>query len=172
MVVWEGIVNSVMGGEDIKSHLTNKDTRVANFMEATGTHPVTRRRLSKDHVLVIRTSGEFLNRVTSIGEVIIRDHFKAMGDRVFKPAEMGGIAGGTKYIVDGLLFKFANPAEGPYLGSYELANKATGHDLRCVLTSAAQKYPMVGGRGSGGCIACQSDISELVCIVRVEWVVY
>ena len=37
---------------------------------------------------------------------------------------------GTKYIVDGLLFKVANPAEGPYLSSFELANKAAGHDLR------------------------------------------
>ena len=37
---------------------------------------------------------------------------------------------GTKYIVDGLLFKVANPAEGPYLSSFELANKGAGHDLR------------------------------------------
>ena len=37
---------------------------------------------------------------------------------------------GTKYIVDDLLFKFANPAAGPYMKSFELANKATGHDLR------------------------------------------
>ena len=116
---------------------TFKDTRVINFMEAAGMHPKTLERMDeKDHVLMVRTSGEFLNRVTSIGEIIIRDHFKALCDRIFKPADMGGIAGGTKYIVDGLLFKFANPAEGPYLGSYELANKATGHDLRCVLCSA------------------------------------
>ena len=34
-------------------------------------------------------------------------------------------------MVDDLLFKFAYPAEdSPYLGSYELAGKAAGHDLR------------------------------------------
>jgi hypothetical protein len=137
MVVYKSIVDSVMSGDGIKSHLTNKDTRVINFMEAAGMHPKTCERMDeKDHVLMVRTSGEFINRVTSIGEIIIRDHFKALCDRIFKPADMGGIAGGTKYIVDGLLFKFADPAEGPYLGSYELANKATGHDLRCVLCSA------------------------------------
>jgi hypothetical protein len=126
-----------MSGDGIKSHLTNKDTRVVNFMEAAGINPETRESMDKmDHVLMVRTSGEFINRVTSIGEIIIRDHFKELCDRIFKPADMGGIAGGTKYIVDGLLFKFADPAEGPYLGSYELANKATGHDLRCVLYSA------------------------------------
>ena len=38
---------------------------------------------------------------------------------------------GTKYIVDGILFKFSFPADdSPYLGSYECANKAAGHDLR------------------------------------------
>ena len=145
MVVYKSIVDSVMGGGGITSHLTNKDTRVINFMEAAGMHPETRERMDeKDHVLMVRTSGEFLNRVTSIGEIIIRDHFKALCDRIFKPADMGGIAGGTKYIVDGLLFKFANPAEGPYLGSYELANKATGHDLRCVLYSDASKHSRLG----------------------------
>ena len=38
---------------------------------------------------------------------------------------------GTKYIVDKILFKVACPADdSPYLGSYECANKAAGHDLR------------------------------------------
>ena len=38
---------------------------------------------------------------------------------------------GTKYIVDGILFKFSFPAgDSPYIGSYEYANKAAGHDLR------------------------------------------
>ena len=38
---------------------------------------------------------------------------------------------GTKYIVDGILFKFSFPADdSPYIGSYECANKAAGHDLR------------------------------------------
>ena len=38
---------------------------------------------------------------------------------------------GTKYIVDDILFKFSFPADdSPYLGSYECANKAAGHDLR------------------------------------------
>ena len=38
---------------------------------------------------------------------------------------------GTKYIVDEILFKVACPADdSPYLGSYECANKAAGHDLR------------------------------------------
>jgi hypothetical protein len=87
------IVEFVMAQKHIETHCTTRHTRVANFMEATGTNPKTRQRRSKNHVLIVRTSGEFLNRVTSIGEVIIRDHFKALCDRVHKPANMGGIAG-------------------------------------------------------------------------------
>ena len=71
----------------IKDMPTNLRTRASNFMKATGARPT-------DHELVVRTSGEFLNRVTSIGGIIIRDHFKLIKDRVFKPADMGGIAGG------------------------------------------------------------------------------
>ena len=73
---------------DIKDRPTTLHTRVPNFMDATGARPM-------DHELVVRTSGEFLDRVTSIGGIIIRDHFKAIKDRVFKPrVDMGGIAGG------------------------------------------------------------------------------
>jgi hypothetical protein len=70
----------------IKAWPTNLHTRASNFLKATGR--------SKDHELIVRTSGEFLDRVTSIGSIIIRDHFKVIKDRVFKPADMGGIAGG------------------------------------------------------------------------------
>ena len=72
---------------------TNLHTRVANFMLATGTDPETRVRVSKNYELTVRTSAEFLNRVISNGEIIIRDHFKPLCDRVFPPADMGGIAG-------------------------------------------------------------------------------
>ena len=96
MVVWKGVVDSVMG-DHTQDYPTNKDTRVTNFMAATK---------DKDYVLMARTSAEFLNRVISIAEIIIRDHFKPLRDRVFPPADMGGIAGGTKYIVDGIMFKF------------------------------------------------------------------
>ena len=71
----------------IKAWPTNLHTRASNFLKATGR--------SKDHELIVRTSGEFLDRVTSIGSIIIRDHFKVIKDRVFKPADLGGIAGGT-----------------------------------------------------------------------------
>jgi hypothetical protein len=87
------VVDRVMGERGGVRRPTNMHTRVANFMLATGTNPDTRVRVSKNHELTVRTSAEFLNRVISNGEIIIRDHFKPLCDRVFPPADMGGIAG-------------------------------------------------------------------------------
>jgi hypothetical protein len=87
------VVDRVMGKRGGGRRPTNLHTRVANFMLATGINPETRVRVTKDHQLVVRTSAEFLNRVIGNGEIIIRDHFKPLRDRVFPPADMGGIAG-------------------------------------------------------------------------------
>ena len=50
----------------------------------------------------------------------------------FKPKGMGGIAGGRKYVQNGVLYKLASAieADSPYGGSFEAANKAAAHDLR------------------------------------------
>eukprot|EP00947_MAST-08B_sp_MAST-8B-sp1_P002552 g2552.t1 len=84
-----------------------------------------------DHELLTKVSNTFVERARAIGMIIIADHFKPVEQRVFKPKSMGGIAGGTKYIEDGILFKLANPdGDGsPYGESFELANKAAGLDL-------------------------------------------
>jgi len=94
------VVDRVMGKRGRVRHPTNLHTRVANFMLATGTNPETRVRVSKNHELTVRTSAEFLNRVISNGEIIIRDHFKPLCDRVFPPADMGGIAGVSTFFLD------------------------------------------------------------------------
>ena len=101
------VVDRVMGERGGGRRPTNLHTRVANFMLATGTNPDTRVRVTKNHELTVRTSAEFLNRVISNGEIIIRDHFKPLCDRVFPPADMGGIAGVSTHE---LLFDPTRPA--------------------------------------------------------------
>ena len=83
------ILDRIMNPE-VELRPTTLHTRVLNFKDATEAQPMR----SKDHELVVRTSGEFLDRVKSIGGIIIRDHFKPITDRVFQPVDMGGIAGG------------------------------------------------------------------------------
>ena len=50
--------------------------------------------------------------------------------QVFTEKKMGGIAGGRKFVVKNILFKFADPAGGPYIHSFELSQKAAAHDLQ------------------------------------------
>jgi hypothetical protein len=49
--------------------------------------------------------------------------------KTIKPVNVGGIAGGQKYVVSGILFKFAIDNHGLY-GGDENAMKAAGHDLK------------------------------------------
>lgn len=64
-----------------------------------------------------------------ISEIFVPDKFKTI-----KPARaFGGIAGGQKYIHNGILFKFATDWRGLY-GSDQVAMKAAGHEMTGLLT--------------------------------------
>jgi len=52
-------------------------------------------------------------------------------EKTIPPVSMGGRAGGTKYIAQGILFKFALDTEGFY-ASDEGAIRAAGHELKGV----------------------------------------
>eukprot|EP00947_MAST-08B_sp_MAST-8B-sp1_P000549 g549.t1 len=83
--------------------------------------------------LVSEISQNFINDVAIVGKRIIEEIFIKEYRRIsFKPIGMGGIAGGRKYIVNGILYKLASAAEegSPYENSFEAANKAAAHDLR------------------------------------------
>lgn len=61
--------------------------------------------------------------------IIINEICIPVENKTIKPVDIGGVAGGTKYIVAGILFKFALDFEGLY-GSDEAAMKAACHELR------------------------------------------
>eukprot|EP00937_MAST-01D_sp_MAST-1D-sp2_P001559 g1559.t1 len=85
---------------------------------------------------------DFVAVASTYGRVLVADRFiTAAGghgkgvDPSFKEATVGGIAGGHKYIVKGVLFKLATGTALPYcrarsLSPDEAAAKAAGHDLR------------------------------------------
>jgi len=50
--------------------------------------------------------------------------------KTIKPVDVGGIAGGEKYIIHNILFKFAVDDKGVYGGNDAAAAKAAGHDLK------------------------------------------
>ena len=64
-------------------------------------------------------------------ETIINEYFLHAKDKSMYPSgDVGGHAGGEKYVFRGILFKLADGDVGPWHGSDEAAAKAAGHDLR------------------------------------------
>nr|BAJ94575.1 predicted protein [Hordeum vulgare subsp. vulgare] len=70
----------------------------------------------------------FISTATYYGKIIIVE--RHLSDKTIKPLtkQIGGIAGGDKYIVKGILFKFALDVNGIF-GSDENAMKMAGHEL-------------------------------------------
>jgi len=73
---------------------------------------------------------DFVYAAETYGRIIISEHFLPHDNRTIKPVSVGGIAGGEKYIVQGILFKFAveNETFGLY-GNDENAMKTASHEI-------------------------------------------
>eukprot|EP00727_Mastigamoeba_balamuthi_P010015 m51a1_g5636 hypothetical protein (858) ;mRNA; r:832057-834976 len=72
---------------------------------------------------------EFADLATRHGKTIIAEAFlPPHAPRTLLPIEAGGAAGGQKYLVEGIFFKFAVDVHGLY-GGDEYAMKAAGHEL-------------------------------------------
>jgi hypothetical protein len=87
---------------------------------------------------------EFLCRAKQYGQVIISERHLPVRDKSIKPVGLGGTAGGAKYVVNELLFKFAEDVPlpdgsflygGPAGRDDEAAHKAAGHEAKatCVI---------------------------------------
>ena len=74
--------------------------------------------------------------------------------KTIKPADTAGIAGGEKFIVHSILFKFATREGcGNLYPNDELAMKAAGHDMRGL--SAVYQSGIENLRTPLMCIVCQ-----------------
>eukprot|EP01122_Echinamoeba_exundans_P010461 TRINITY_DN3925_c0_g2_i1.p1 TRINITY_DN3925_c0_g2~~TRINITY_DN3925_c0_g2_i1.p1 ORF type:complete len:2064 (-),score=490.47 TRINITY_DN3925_c0_g2_i1:42-6233(-) len=90
-----------------------------------------------------KLASEFVNAAVSIGTKIIEENWLAPSDpqRTIQPVNVGGIAGGRKYISQGIFFKFALDS-GMY-GSDENAAKAAGLELKAV-NAIFENYEIIG----------------------------
>eukprot|EP01113_Clastostelium_recurvatum_P045048 TRINITY_DN7684_c0_g1_i8.p1 TRINITY_DN7684_c0_g1~~TRINITY_DN7684_c0_g1_i8.p1 ORF type:complete len:1138 (-),score=347.00 TRINITY_DN7684_c0_g1_i8:32-3445(-) len=71
----------------------------------------------------------FVDAATHIGKVIITEAFGPPEARTIHPTDAGGVAGGLKFLRDGIFFKFAVDVFGLY-GGDQYASKAAGHELK------------------------------------------
>jgi hypothetical protein len=89
-----------------------------------------------DGVLLLQPSvkiGDLVHQFTAIAEVlaqIIVDELpRPDAKKLIPPVNLGGVAGGAKYISHGILFKFAIDSAQLY-GGDEFAMKATQHEIK------------------------------------------
>ena len=79
---------------------------------------------------VINIAKDFLHVAQTYGKIIITERFVPVEQKTIKPIDIGGKAGGVKYIVSGILFKFAIDDQNLFRGSDAAAHKVAGHELR------------------------------------------
>ena len=72
---------------------------------------------------------DFVYAAVTYGKIIISEHCLPLSMKTIKPIDIGGIAGGLKFICQGILFKFAIDYSGIY-GGDENAMKAASHELK------------------------------------------
>lgn len=90
---------------------------------------ITGQDLVKPYSNLIHISQDFIHTATTYGKIIINEVYLPPEKKKIKPIDVGGLAGGLKFIVQNILFKFAIDYFDLY-GSDDAAAKVAGHDLR------------------------------------------
>ncbi|PRP84152.1 hypothetical protein PROFUN_04143 [Planoprotostelium fungivorum] len=72
---------------------------------------------------------DFVHYAKTYGKLIISELYLPDDQKTIKPNDIGGFAGGVKYVVKGILFKLAVDSHGLY-GSDMAAAKVAGNDLK------------------------------------------
>lgn len=77
---------------------------------------------------------DFLETARLYGRTIISELHLPLQDKTVRPVSVGGVLGGSKYFVRGVLFKMASDAPGSLFSAYpdpmHVANKVQGLDLK------------------------------------------
>ena len=71
---------------------------------------------------------DFIHCAKTYGRLIISEAGTPIESKTIPPTKIGGFAGGDKYIVNNILFKFAVDSQNLF-DSEEAAHKIAGHDL-------------------------------------------
>jgi hypothetical protein len=84
----------------------------------------------KNFEVLAELSKNFVAVAQTYGRIIVREmHYKAER-KLVKPMDLGGVIGGEKYVISGILFKVANP--GLFGDDEEPSQKIAGHELKAL----------------------------------------
>ena len=131
-------------GLDLPRHLGDYNKRfqqtveqMANYSNDNNTPLNVRIRTGRD---LINLSQDFIYSSTSYGRIIISEAFLPNNEKTIKPSNVGGVAGGEKYVVGNILFKFAMDSHS-LLGSDYAAAKVAGHELKGLMSVFSCQVP-------------------------------
>jgi len=79
---------------------------------------------------LISLSQDFHHAAKTYGKMIISEVYLPLENKTIKPASVGGQAGGDKYIVQDILFKFAVDSHNLFDGDDWAAAKVAGHERK------------------------------------------
>lgn len=77
---------------------------------------------------------DFVHTAETYGKIIIQEMCLPDDRKTLRPVSVGGVAGGAKYISNGILFKFAVDERNLY-GGDQNAIKSASHDLKVLFYS-------------------------------------
>lgn len=94
-----------------------------------------------------RLYSNFLLTARVYAKIIVEEYSLPPAEKTLKPSSVGGIAGGDKYIAEGIFFKFALDSAQLY-GGHSNAQKSAGHELRSLSALLSQNvdglcYPLI-----------------------------
>lgn len=85
---------------------------------------------------ITQLSEEFVQEAITTVKIIVNERYLPPEQKTIQPADVGGIAGGTKYVHNQMFFKFAVDSHNLY-GGVEWAAKSAGHELKGILAIIA-----------------------------------
>eukprot|EP00026_Physarum_polycephalum_P000237 Phypoly_transcript_00237.p1 GENE.Phypoly_transcript_00237~~Phypoly_transcript_00237.p1 ORF type:complete len:1263 (+),score=191.32 Phypoly_transcript_00237:1964-5752(+) len=101
---------------------------IAGFTEKTS---FATKRSTNEHLMHLYQ--DFVSRATTYGKIIITEVNFPDDKKTIKPVDVGGVAGGEKYIKSGILFKFALDINKIF-GNDCNAAKVAGHELKGLIS--------------------------------------
>jgi len=126
-------VEKYSSGEEERNFSDNKDwnEEFQNIMESED---------EKKYNKMANLARDFVHASQIISKLIISEYYLPIKEKTIRPQDLGGIAGGSKYICHGILFKFATANDKIYKTD-ENAMKIAGHELRGLMCYYNARIP-------------------------------
>ncbi|KYQ93360.1 Histidine kinase A [Tieghemostelium lacteum] len=127
----EDYLGSDIDGEDFSSVNIDYNERFQEIMEDLrnidcNSYQVDKIRVNSQFIALTQ---DFVYASSTFGKVIISERYLPNNEKTIPPIDIGGLAGGDKFIVHGILFKFAIDKENFY-GSDYASMCVGGHELK------------------------------------------